>query len=262
MLRRFWLQTVLLMAVLQPLSWEVAATAQDEGPPRPMVLSVGVENIRHYPYYGMCGREFCGFARDLLDSFAADRGLDLRYMPLPINRLHRAMLDGRIDLKFPASPIWATTEKAGYEIFYSKPVIDFVDGIMSLAGADAAPARIGTIRGFTLNQDLLDRAGVERVIEAGTDQDLIQLLLRGRVDGIYSNIAVINHALRQQKLDDGAFVFRSDLPYQRSSYYLSSRQRHLTDSFDAWMAERADTVAALKARYELGASSILSSTAR
>jgi len=227
------------------------------------ILSVGVESIRHYPYYGMCGEEFCGFARDLIDSFAADQGFTIHYVPLPINRLHRAMIDGRIDLKFPASPIWATEEKLGHEIFYTEPVIDFIDGIMSLASTpDKAPLRLGTIRGFTLNKALIAKAGTEQVMEAGTDQDLIQLLIRGRVDGIYSNIAVLNYVLGQEKLATGTLVFRSDLPYQRSSYYVSSREKALVDNFDRWMVEHAGKLTALKAQYELGLSGALTARAR
>jgi len=56
------------------------ALAQEE-------IHVGVELQPYQPYSDVENGEYRGYARDLLDAFAAEHGYRFVYMPLPVRRL-------------------------------------------------------------------------------------------------------------------------------------------------------------------------------
>jgi polar amino acid transport system substrate-binding protein len=76
-------------------------------------LVVGVEEQDYLPAYGWRDGRFEGAAREILDAFAADRGLRLEYRALPVKRLFASLVHHEIDLKFPDNPDWETKVKAG-----------------------------------------------------------------------------------------------------------------------------------------------------
>lgn len=212
--------------------------------------TIGVENITHLPYYGMCGASYCGYARDLLDAFARDEGLNVHFRSLPIPRLHRALVGGEIDAKFPAHPTWANDAKEGAPILYSDPVITFTDGYLSLPSGTGLPMKVGTMRGFTL--DFSTQKWSPQIFEANAETDLFRLLQRGRVDAIYTNIGVMTDFLLREKINGNSVVFRRDLPYRRSQYFLSTATDPLLVSrFNAWMARSSDKLLALQQRYNI-----------
>ena len=115
------------------------------------IVVVGVETTQQMPYYGMCGEDYCGYGKELLDRFASDMDFTIKYRPMPILRLHRELIDGRIDLKFPASADWQPHLKKNKAIRYSAPLADYIDGVMMLSPPSADIHRLGTIHGFTLD---------------------------------------------------------------------------------------------------------------
>ena len=59
---------------------------------------IGVEQAAFMPHYsGDAQGNYGGFARELLDSFAAYSGVRLTYKVLPADELLPALLDGRVD---------------------------------------------------------------------------------------------------------------------------------------------------------------------
>lgn len=64
-------------------------------------IRVGVELQPYAPYSEVVEGEYRGYARDLLDAFAAEHGYRFVYTPLPVRRLLNDYLTGRVDLKFP-----------------------------------------------------------------------------------------------------------------------------------------------------------------
>lgn len=215
------------------------------------LITVGVENINHLPFYGLCGGDYCGFGRDVIDAFAADKGLGVRYLALPIPRLHRTLADGGVDLKFPANPLWAHHLKEGATIRYSAPVVDFVDGFIMLAGREDLPRTVSTLRGFTIDLSTIG-PDTPYLMEANAEENLFDLLLRGRIDAVYTNVGVMRHFLRRTGQGTATVSFRRDMPYNRSHYLLSTASRpNLIEDFDAWMANNRDTLDRLKATWQL-----------
>jgi ABC-type amino acid transport substrate-binding protein len=114
------------------------------------------------------------------------------------------------------------------------------------------------VRGFTID---LSSFGETRphLIEASAERDLFTLLLRGRVEAVYTNVAVMRAFLAREGYDRDVVTFRSDLPYGRSHYSLSSVARpDLIRLFNRWLSANEGRVAALqrKHRIELPAADI------
>lgn len=219
---------------------------------------VGVENIDYRPYHDGRDAGFTGFARELLDAFAAAEGLVFDYQPLPVARLLPSLLDGRIDFKYPDDPDWQPQQRLGAVLHYSQPVVESLDGTLVPETALGQPAsriqQLGTVVGFT-PVAWLDVLGEGRLVlrENADFTALIRQTLIGRVDAAYANVAVVEYQLRLLGLDSSPTLrFDPGLPHLRGDYRLStSRHPDLLERFDRWMLEEAERVRTLKARHGL-----------
>ncbi|MFZ5958535.1 substrate-binding periplasmic protein [Pseudomonas knackmussii] len=244
---------------LQGFGWAMVAAL-----PLPALAQtyvVGVENLAFLPHYSTDAQgRYQGFARELLDQFAASAGVQLEYRPLPVSQLLPSLLTGEVDLKYPDNPDWAGEEKAGHRLRYSQPVVQYVDGVL------VAPERVG--HGVTVLKRLavvdgwsprgyekaIDSGGVER-LPSGDLRQMIQQALKHEADGAYFNVVVATYYLDNIRARPGALVFDPSLPHTRSSFRLSSeRHPELIQRFDRFLIEHAADVAALKARYGVEAS--------
>lgn len=222
---------------------------------------VGVENLAFLPHYSTDTQgRFQGFARELLDQFAASAGVLLEYRPLPVQQLLPALLTGAVDLKYPNNPDWAGDEKVGHKLHYSQPVVQYVDGVL------VAPERVGqglpALKRLAVVDGWTPR-GYEQSLASGTMQRLpskdlramIQQALKREADGAYFNVVVATYYLDNIRARPGALVFDPSLPHTRNSFRLSSeRHPELIQRFDRFLVDHAAEVAALKARYAVEAS--------
>jgi ABC-type amino acid transport substrate-binding protein len=222
---------------------------------------VGVEDLDYQPYFGL-GPDggYRGFARELFDAFAAARGVRLRYLPLPVNRLYASFFAGRLDLKFPDNPLWQGELRQGHQVTYSQPVVGLLDGVMVPAGARgrglAALKTLGIVSGFTPAEGLQPeiRAGRVRVVENANFPALLDQVLAGRVDGAYANVAVSRYLFAQMKQpragQASGLEFDPALPHYAGHYFLATiRHPEVVAAFDLWMKEAAPWVAGLKKRH-------------
>ncbi len=214
---------------------------------------VGVEQAAFAPHYKVDAHgEYQGFARELLDLFARDSGVQVTYRPLPVAELQQALLNGSIDLKYPDSPEWAGPAKAGRALYYSRPVVHYVDGVL------VAPRRVGQgvdkLERLALVEGWTPTAYRERIASGQTvlvhSADLRQMIrqaLHKDSDGAYYNVVVATHYLDHIRARPGALVFDPALPHTRGSFHLASmRHPALIERFDRFLAERHDAIAALK----------------
>ena len=239
---RSWLGTlVLAWSILA--AWPAAAERD---------LVVGVEDVDYLPAYGWHDNSYSGAARDIIDAFAAANGYRPIYRPLPIKRLFAELTSGGVDVKFPDNPLWGQESKQGATVSYSRPVIDYVDGVMVVPNRRGATiATLGTVAGFTPTP-WLDRikAGQITLKENLKLDPLLRQVLLGRLDGAYVSIAVANYALDTGFQTPGGLVFDSSQPFSRNSYRLSSAHRpDLIAAFDSWLTAHAAEVKAIKDRH-------------
>lgn len=210
---------------------------------------VGVEQLDYLPAYGVEDGAYTGYARALLDAFAADSGYDFEYRPMPVPRLFASLLAGTVDFKYPDSPNWSRSDKEGHAVTYSAPAMVHIDGTVVARARD--PERIetlGTVTGFTAWawQGQLDRGEVHMVENADLTS-LVRQVLAGRIDGAYANVAVVKHQLDSVLGQPDGLIYRSDLPFDRGTYHLSTTLHpEVIAEFDAWLEANAERVAALQ----------------
>jgi hypothetical protein len=229
----------------------------------PRTLIVGVENIDYLPFYRWRAKAgYDGAIRTILDAFAKDRGYRLIYRAYPIRRLYAQLVTGRIDLKFPDNPEWAPGAKANYRVYYSNPILHFVDGTIVPSGhvgrGVAAIHTLGTLLGFT-PVAWTGRIAAHQVTLRENPRlgQLLRQVVLGRVDGAYVNVAVARHLADALHIPPHSLAYDPALPHSNGTYRLSSAiHPRLIADFDAWLAahrtlirevERSREIAGVKA---------------
>lgn len=219
---------------------------------------VGVEAASFLPHYSVDAEgNYKGFARDLLDMFAEQIGVRLAYKPLPADGLLPALLEGEVDFKYPDNPNWAAPAKADYQLYYSQPAVDIVDGVM------VAPRRVGlgleqlrrlaVVDGWTpWGYEARIKTNQMLLVSSDDLPHMMRQALLKDADGAYYNIVVATYYLDNIRAKPGALVFDPDLPHTRSTYNLSSiKHPELMQRFDQFLSARQTDIAALKAKYRV-----------
>ncbi len=218
-------------------------------------FSVGVEEQPYYPYYTQADGQYAGYARELLDAFAASRGYRFTYVGLPVKRLYSSFLAGKLDFKFPANPLWAQELKQGLTIHYSDAAAPYIDGLLvppARLGQGLEQIRvIGTPRGFSLPPYRQAIASGQLVLqEVGRVESLLKMAQRGRIDAVYMNPLVLRDSLKRYGLPEDLLVFDPALPHVRDAFYLASiRYPQVILEFNAFLHEQAGRVRALQEKY-------------
>ncbi|RED45127.1 ABC transporter substrate-binding protein [Aestuariispira insulae] len=213
---------------------------------------VGVENIEYMPHFSVVGEEYAGFARELLDTYARDRGHHFRYKPLPIKRLNIELMEGRIDFKYPDNPAWRGRDVS--KLHFSAPVFEYVEGANvppELYGS--ALGSLAIIRGFTPVPylDRIDRGDLE-LSEHNSLRAALRFVLLGRTDAIYGERHVVQYYLRHMMGRPGKLVFDDTRPLVRDYYHLSSAIRpEALEDFSRWLEENRQKIAVLKNSFGL-----------
>lgn len=217
---------------------------------------VGVEQLAFQPHYWQDeAGEYRGFGRDVLDLFAREAGIELRYQALPVSQLTRHLLNGSVDFKYPDSPQWASEAKQGASVVYSQPVVDYVDGVLvppsRLGKGIERLQRLALVDGWTpWDYQARIAAGQTQVVRGSGLNQMLRLAMRDEADGAYYNVVVATYYLDNIRARPGALVFDPALPHSRGSFHLSSvRQPQLLQRFDQFLAAHGAEVAALKARH-------------
>lgn len=220
---------------------------------------VGVENTQYFPHYTSENGEYTGFARDLLDAFAKDKGHTIDYEIVPVRRLFSLFLKGAVDLKYPDNPYWSADAKKDKNVAYSDPVVNYIDGVMVLpknkGKGKGGIGKLGTVMGFTAFELLDDiKSGAVKINENKSFTALLKQTIAGRVDGAYANVAVANYHLREILKQPGALVFDPEIPHTRDAYRLSTiKHSALIEEFNAWMKENQPNIQAIKDKYAVEA---------
>lgn len=216
---------------------------------------VGVEDSQYFPHYAFRDGKWLGFGAELLNAFSESRGYQFEYRAMPIERLYRSFLAGELDFKYPDNPEWRKDLKQTTDVFYSDPVVGFIDGVSVLPenlgqGVDKI-ALLGTIRGFTPVSWLeFVNSGQVKVVENDSFKGLINQALIGRIDGVYANIDVVQHRLSEVTGTSTALTFDENLPYLKAHYRLSTIQNNLIIAeFNKWLRDNEAIVGRLKSKY-------------
>ena len=219
--------------------------------------SVGVEPFHSPPYFDGSGEEYKGFARDLLDKFAKDAGIEFRYSAEQIPVLNKHLVQERIDFKFPDNHKWAPSIKKDKKIIYSNVVTPYIDGSFSLKTKDNAQLvevkRLGSIAGYTPRGYMEGiTSGKIFYTENGSVNVLIHQLLDGKIDTLYANVMTVIEELRTNfpPQDSSRIFWNEDLPYVEGSFHLSTvLHPEIVNDFNQWMVDNKEWIDQLKQKY-------------
>ncbi len=218
---------------------------------------IGVEDLDYYPYYTSTGSDYQGFAREVLDLFAQNKGYTFIYKKKSVKRLFKSLINKQIDFKFPDNPYWSAKQKVGKDIVYSKPVTEYIDGVMVLPEKKGlgymALKKLGTVMGFTAWEYLdKEQKGFVNIYENSDFEGLLKQTLIGRVDGAYINPVVANYHLDNTLKKPGALVFDPDLPHTKSNYLLStSKHPDIIKAFDEFLTNNKKQIDDIKVRLKI-----------
>lgn len=217
--------------------------------------TIGVEDLDYFPVYATKDGNYTGYAREVLDAFAKERGYHFEYKPFPVKRLFAVFFQGQVDFKFPDNPYWQGELRSGKNIAYSSSVVTYIDGaLVRPEMKDATPDKVKTlvtVAGFTpwAWMDLIKSKQVT-LRENADFTALAQQVIAKRVDAAYASVAVINYQLDNVLKTPGALVFNSKLPHSKDSYFLSTlKHPEVIAEFDAWQKSKQDFIRALKKKY-------------
>jgi len=216
---------------------------------------IGVENIKYYPHYSNENGEYSGYARAVLDAFAEKKGYTFIYNLMPVKRLYGEFLSGKVDFKYPDNPLWMGDAKKGKKIEYSKPVAEYIDGVMVLKEnkkkGKSFLKNLGTVRGFTAWKYLDEmKKGKIKFHENSTFEGLLKQVILGRIDGAYINVAVAEYQLNKILNKKGSLVFDSSLPFEKDNYYLSSiKHSDILEEFNFFLKKEKKLIKSLKKKY-------------
>lgn len=219
-------------------------------------ITIGVEDLNYFPYYGKVQDEYEGYARKIFDLFAEKSGHEIKYAFYPVIRLGGALQDGSIDFKFPANPNWAKDSKVGLDITYSDSVCDYIDGVLvreDKLGQDHKT--IGIMRGFTpwgLKPEV--RNGGVNILEHSVFEGMLKKVLTGRIDGAYSNIFVGAHLQRtDSRLSSmGNLAFDPSVGFEEGSYFLSTiKHKDILKEFNEFLKDNHELINEMQKEYNL-----------
>jgi len=224
------------------------------------IFRIGVEAQKYYPQFdNENGKVYFGFARDLLDMFAKEKGYQFIYDIRPVKRLFAEFIDkNSFDFKYPDNPVWQSGLKKGKNVVYSESVVKYIDGVIVLAENQSkdlkAFNKLGTVRGFTPYPflDLIQNKKVE-LSENNNFISLLKQVLIKRIDGAYSNVSVARYNIKEVLKKPGALVFNSNLPHIKDSYYLSSiKQPNVIQEFNQFLKDKKAQIDQLKQKFNVG----------
>jgi len=220
-------------------------------------LTVGVEGHDYMPISNGEGGNYAGYAREVLDTFAAKYGHTFTYKPMPVSRLwDEYLVKKSVDLKFPDNGYWNSDAKKGINISYSKGVVSVTEGLLVVPankGKVASVSKIATLRGFTpfpyLDQI---KSGKVAVTEVNAAEAAINMATAGRVDGVYLGTLAANYIMSERMKAPGVLVYDDKLPNSANDFTLSSFSHpEVVKQMDEFLLKEKDTVTKLKAKHKI-----------
>jgi ABC-type amino acid transport substrate-binding protein len=221
-------------------------------------FTIGVEGTDYMPISKGDAGGYSGYARELLDAFAAKTGHTFVYKPMPVARLIDEFATQKsLDFKFPDNAYWAGDAKKGLTVVYSKGLVAVTEGLMVVPAnkgkGAAGVTKIATLRGFT-PFPYLDQIKSKKiaVTEVNTADAAINMGEAGRVEGVYLGVMAANYIMAEVMKKPGALVYDAGLPNSTNDFSMSTLSHpEVIKQLDEFLVKEKDTVAKIKAKYKI-----------
>ena len=211
-----------------------------------------------------------GLLHQIISGFAQEESLSVDFIPLPLNRFPFWFDENAIDIRLPDNARWKLS--ATDNIHYSDQMITLCDTTVVLSENKYKPAsqfsRLGLPIGFTPSskwQEQLDAGNME-IARDSSLRVLTQMLVKGLIDGIDVNIAIIQNELKGLGLSPDLVSVSNELSANPVRYQLSTKHstdilerfnRYIADNkqnFELWARENGIAIAPYRERFQSDAS--------
>lgn len=218
---------------------------------------IGVSEIDYLPHSALINGRYVGFARELFDLFAAEHDLTPEYRPYPRRRQVQALLEQEVDFIYPDDVFWEYTQKLGFSVIYSEPVTKYVNGVSVRPEALGRPIEeirtLGVLSGTApYPWRVRITSGETEIRENPRMTPLILQTLKGRVDGLFADAAVVQWRLASNLGQPDALVFDPSLPYLLGTYHLSTISGvPILTRFNTWLRANRERIDGMRTNRKL-----------
>ncbi len=214
----------------------------------------------YLPYSVSENGKYSGFNRQVLDAFAKTYGYQFEYKAMPVARLNYQFLTVQdLDFRFPENPNWSEDLKQDLQLYYSEPVVSYIDGVMVSKERSkiniSQLKKLALIRGFSPigYQEKISRWEIATV-PSNSAIAAVKMVARGRAAGVYINLDVANFLLNRVILGPGSLVFNRHLPFTKDAYHLATiKHPKIIKEFNTFLANNQPMLRLMKKRAGISA---------
>jgi len=217
---------------------------------------IGVEDIDYYPLFEFKSDRDT-HSRELLNSFAAAKGYKFTYLPLPIKRFDKWLLEEKVDFKYPDNKRWYADSSITDSLTFSQSATWLIAGTSvlksSLKKSKSELKSVGTLLGFypTTWIDEIKSGQVELYEDVST-KILVQKLLSKYVDSIDIEPSVINYYLKELGKPTDLVVIDKRYKYDIYGFHFSTiKHPKIIKEFDEFLSNNKTLLDALNKKYNI-----------
>jgi len=217
---------------------------------------IGVEDVAYYPLFDFKSNKNT-FSKELLDKFAASKGYTFVYLPLPIKRFDKWLLEEKIDFKYPDNSRWYPDPNLKNQYSFSHSTIKLVAGttvLKSFLQKDIAEFKsIGTLLGFYPTTWLEQiKSGQVALYEDVSTKILIRQLISNNIDGIDIEPSVIKHYLTELGHSAKEVVIDKRYRYDVYDYHFSTiKYPKIIKEFNQFLSKNKELIKKMKVKYNI-----------
>lgn len=217
---------------------------------------IGVEDIDYYPLFEFKSKRNT-HSKELLNSFAAAKGYKFTYLPLPIKRFNKWLLEEKVDFKYPDNSRWYSDSSVTKYLTFSQSAVWLIAGTSvlksSLNKSTSDLKSVGTLLGFypTTWIDEIKSGQVELYEDVST-KILVQKLLSKHVDSIDIEPSVISYYLKELGKPTDAVVIDKRFRHDIYGFHLSTiKHPKIIKEFDEFLRNNKALLKKLNNKYDI-----------
>jgi len=217
---------------------------------------IGVEDVAYYPLFDFKSNKNT-YSKELLDRFAASKGYTFVYLPLPIKRFDKWLIEEKIDFKYPDNSRWYPDPNLKNKYSFSHSTIKLVAGttvLKSFIQRDKAEFKsIGTLLGFYPTTWLEQiKSGQVALYEDVSTKILIRQLISENVDGIDIEPSVIKHYLTELGHSGNEVLIDKRYRYDVYDFHFSTiKYPKVINEFNLFLSNNRILIEKLKVKYKI-----------
>jgi len=217
---------------------------------------IGVEDVSYYPLYEFKSSRST-HSKELLNAFAAAKGYTFTYLPLPVKRFERWLLEEKIDFKYPDNSRWYSKTKTTAQFTFSESTIKLVAGTSvlksSLTKNKSEFNSIGTLLGFYPTHWIEQiKSGQVKLYEDVSTKILVQQLVAEHIDGIDIEPSVIRYYLEELDKPSDTSIIDRRYSYDVYDFHLSTiKHPEIIKEFNKFLSNNKALLEQLNKKYKI-----------